>query len=149
MLWLGTSDRGLLSFDPKTQRFRAYNHNSDDPQSLSNNKVTSIQEDRHSRLWVGTKYGLNLLDRSLGTVVTIFTKNDGLPDNAIESIREDRHGYLWLGTHNGISRFDPQARSFHNYFVPDGLASNFMDPYGAGGSCQTPNDEMVFVSSAG
>ena len=140
--------RGLISFDPKTQRSRAYRHNSRDPQSLSNNKVNSIREDRRGRLWIGTKNGLNQFDPNRGSVA-IFTTSDGLPDNAIESILEDRHGYLWLGTHNGISRFDPRTKTFRNYSESDGLAGNLEDPYGPEGSCRAPDGEMIFASSTG
>ncbi len=118
------------------------------PSEPYNNKVSAIREDREGRLWIGTKNGLNLLDRSRGTF-TIFTASEGLPDNTIESILEDRHGYLWLGTHNGLSRFDPRTKTFRNYSVSDGLAGNLLDPYGPGGSCRTPNGEMVFGSSTG
>lgn len=147
-LWLGTPNRGLIRFDPKTKQLTAYRHNPDDPQSLSNDKVSAIREDRQGRLWIGTKNGLNLLDRSRGTV-KIFTQSEGLPDNTVESIQEDRRGYLWLGTHDGISRFDPQTRTFRNYFVSDGLAGNLEDPYGPEGSCETPDGGMVFGSSSG
>jgi signal transduction histidine kinase/ligand-binding sensor domain-containing protein/CheY-like chemotaxis protein len=147
MLWIA-SGQGLYQLDPKNGQFASYHHSSEDPRSLSSDKVNGIWEDRRGRLWVGTKEGLNLLDRSRGAFI-IFTKRDGLPDNAIESILEDDHGFLWLGTHNGLSRFDPQTRTFHNYFESDGLAGDLLDPYGPGGSCRTPNSQMVFGSSSG
>ena len=148
ILWLGTQNEGLERFDPRTEELRTYRHNSNDPQSLSGNRVNAIREDRQGRLWVGTENGLNLLDRNRGTF-SIFTTKDGLPNNVIKSILEDRRGYLWLGTHNGLSRFDPQMRTFRNYFESDGLASNLLGLYSAESSCQTPNGEMVFGSSNG
>ena len=118
----------LITLRPRErEQVTSYRHNSEDPQSLSNNKVNAIREDRHGRLWIGTESGLNLLDRNRGTV-TIFTTNEGLPDNVIESILEDRHGYLWLGTHNGLSRFDPQTRTFRNYSESDGAGRQFTGP---------------------
>jgi signal transduction histidine kinase/ligand-binding sensor domain-containing protein/CheY-like chemotaxis protein len=148
MLWAGTPGQGLIRFNPITEEVTTYRHNSDNPQSLSNDKVNAIREDRQGRLWIGTQNGLNLLNRSSGAA-TVLSTSDGLPDRAVESILEDRHGNLWLGTHNGISRFDPQTRTFRNYSESDGLAGNLLDPYGAGGSCLTPNGEMVFGSSTG
>jgi signal transduction histidine kinase/CheY-like chemotaxis protein len=88
------------------------------------------------------------MDRNRGTF-TVFTTREGLPDNAIKSILEDRHGYLWIGTHNGLSRFDPQTKTFRNYFESDGLVGNFLNPYGAESSWQTPDGEMAFGSSSG
>jgi ligand-binding sensor domain-containing protein len=124
----GTPSHGLIRFDSQTKRFTTYTHDNGDPRSLSNNKVNAIREDRRGRLWIGTQNGLNLLDRSRGTV-TIFTTKDGLPNKVIESILEDRHGYLWLGTHNGLSRFDPDSGTFRSYSELDGLAGNLLDPY--------------------
>ena len=99
---------GLNRFDPKTQQFTIYRHDPDNSSSLSQDNVISIREDRQGQLWVGTRYGLNLVDRSQGTF-TAFTMKDGLPDDTIEAILEDRQGYLWLATHNGLSRFHPTS----------------------------------------
>ncbi|MBV8571970.1 MAG: response regulator [Acidobacteriaceae bacterium] len=148
MLWAGTPGRGLIRFDAATHQFTSYRHNPEDAQSLSNDKITAVREDRRGRLWIGTHNGLNLIAEGGGSF-TVFTRNEGLPDNDIESILEDRHGYLWLGTHNGISRFDPDGRTFHNYSESDGLAGNLEDPYGPEGSCQTADGKMVFGSSNG
>jgi signal transduction histidine kinase/CheY-like chemotaxis protein/ligand-binding sensor domain-containing protein len=148
MLWVGTQGEGLQRFDPTTKQFTVYRHSPEDPQSLSNNRVNAIREDQQGRLWIGTDNGLDLLDRTRGTV-TIFTTSEGLPDNVIRSILEDRRGYLWLGTHNGLSRFNPQTKTFHNYSESNGLAGNFLDPYAGEGSCQNPSGEMIFGSSNG
>jgi signal transduction histidine kinase/ligand-binding sensor domain-containing protein/DNA-binding response OmpR family regulator/HPt (histidine-containing phosphotransfer) domain-containing protein len=146
ILWLG--GEGLTRFDPKTEQVTTYHPKSEDPQSLSNDKVNAIREDRQGRLWIGTENGLDLLDRNRGAF-TIFTTKDGLPNNVIKSILEDRRGYLWLGTHNGLSRFDPQTRTFRNYLESDGLAGNLLGMYSSESSCQTPNGEMIFGSSNG
>lgn len=147
-LWIGTPDRGVIRFDPRTKQATDYRHNSEDPHSLTSNKVNSILEDRHGRLWIGTREGLNLLDRSRGTFA-VFTKTQGLADNAIESILEDRHGNLWLGTHDGLSRFNPGTKALRNYFVADGIAGNLLNAYGPEGSYRAPNGEMVFGSTNG
>ena len=148
ILWAGTQDDGLDRFDPRTARFAIYRHNSDDPRSLSNNRVDAIWEDRQGRLWIGTDGGLDLMDRTRETFIA-FTTNDGLRDNSVRSILEDNRGYLWLGTHNGLARFDPRTTTFRNYSEPDGLAGNFLNPYAAEGSCKTPDGEMVFGSTSG
>jgi signal transduction histidine kinase/ligand-binding sensor domain-containing protein/CheY-like chemotaxis protein len=148
IIWNGTQDDGLQRFDPTTKQFTIYRHSPEDRQSLSNNRVNAILEDRQGRLWIGTDNGLNLLDRSRGTF-TSWNTGDGLPDNAIRSILEDGRGDLWLGTHNGLSRFDPQTKSFRNYTESNGLAGNSLNPYAAEGSCQTSDGEMVFGSTSG
>ena len=116
--------------------------------SLSHDNVIAIREDRQEQLWVGTRHGLNLFDRSRGTF-TAFTTKDGLPDDTIEAILEDGQGYLWLATHNGLSRFHPPTKTFRNYSEADGLPSNFLNPYGVEGSWQSQDGEMVFGSMNG
>ena len=148
MLWLGGQDGGLYRFDPKTERISFYRHDSRNPRTLSDDKVNAIWEDRQGTLWIGTHNGLDELDRSRGTF-TIFTTKDGLPGNAIEGILEDARGYLWLATHDGLSRFDPWKRTFRNYSESDGLSNNFLNPYGAESSVETPTGEMILGSSKG
>ena len=51
-----------------------------------------------------------------------------MPSNAIDGILEDAAGNLWLATENGLSKFDPQAKTFKNYYTDEGLAGNaFID----------------------
>ena len=128
--------------------FTPYTYHPHDPRSLSHDDVTAIREDRKERLWVGTRRGLNLFDRSRGTF-SVFTTKDGLPGDIIEAILEDDQGYLWLATHNGLSRFHPQTRTFRNYSESDGLPSNFLNPFGVEGSWRSEDGEMVFGSING
>ena len=62
VLWVGTGDRGLNRFDPKTGHFRAYGHDPGDPRSLSDNRVTALAEDSEGYLWVGTANGISRFD---------------------------------------------------------------------------------------
>ncbi len=119
-LWVG-SEGGLLRFDHQTEAFTLYEHDPDDPQSLSHNDVRGIYEDRSGRFWVGTSGGgLNRLERSTGTFER-YTDKLGLPSNIVQGIQEDAQGYLWLSTSNGLSKFDPPGVVFRNYDTGDGL----------------------------
>ena len=54
MLWIGTHDGGLHRFDPATETFTVYQHDEEDPYSLSHNDVNTIYQDREGTFWVGT-----------------------------------------------------------------------------------------------
>jgi hypothetical protein len=41
-IWIGGNDNGLTSYDPRNGRFTAYLHDPDDPQSLSENVILSL-----------------------------------------------------------------------------------------------------------
>ena len=115
-LWLSTNI-GLHKYD---RRFTYYQHDPQDPSTLSDNRVIVVMEDHSGVLWVGTAGGLNRFDRASQTFVR-YTEEDGLPHNAILGILEDQQGNLWLSTENGLSRFDPQTQVFTNYDIRDGL----------------------------
>jgi signal transduction histidine kinase/ligand-binding sensor domain-containing protein len=115
-LWLATNV-GLYKYD---RRFTYFQHDAQDPNTLSDNGVIVVMEDRSGVLWVGTAGGLNRFDRATQTFHR-YTGEDGLPHNAVLGILEDQLGNLWLSSENGISRFDPQAEVFTNYDIRDGL----------------------------
>ena len=126
-LWIGTYGGGLNKVvfsdnEGSPPTFTQYKHDPNDPNSLSNNVVNSIYEDRAGMIWLGTiAAGLNKLDRSKDT----FThyKHDpnnpnSLSNNRVMSIYEypDETGrVLWLGTYGGLNRFDRANNSFTSY----------------------------------
>jgi GAF domain-containing protein/ligand-binding sensor domain-containing protein len=139
---LGAEDRS----DPDAVQFTHYQHDPNDPQSLSHNIVFVIHEDRASTLWVGTwGGGLNRFDRASGTF-THYRVKDGLPNDVVYGILEeaappDGGGGLWLSTNYGLSRFDPQTETFRNYEAADGLQSNEFD---FGSYFKSDSGEMFF-----
>jgi signal transduction histidine kinase/ligand-binding sensor domain-containing protein len=133
ILWVGTGspfpgeytkgDGGLNKFNRQTGKFVRYMHDSDNVQSLIDNRVRAILEDSHGNFWVGTAGdGLHRMDRQKGTFerLTYDPKSPGklcrpplkndFPFSAdhITFIREDSFGSLWIGTmEGGINHFDP------------------------------------------
>ena len=60
ILWLAIDGEGLARFDPKTEQFTIYQHDPQDPQSLSSDAVMTVLEDEPGVFWVGTYgWGLN------------------------------------------------------------------------------------------
>ncbi|MTV41879.1 two-component regulator propeller domain-containing protein [Duganella radicis] len=82
-------------------------------QGLTQESVTSILQDQHGYMWLGTQAGLNRYD---GYRVTTF-KNDpanprSLQDNYVQALFEDAAGQLWVGNKGGLDRYDPLTQSF-------------------------------------
>lgn len=145
ILWLGGT-AGLNRFDPATSQFTIYGHNLADPQSVSDNTVTSVLEDHSGRMWVTTENGFNEFDRSTGKFVSYY-KKDGLPSSALSCVLEDNVGKLWIGTSNGISKFDPRTRHFQNYSTADGIPGG--DFMGWETCFKSRDGEMFFAGFSG
>jgi ligand-binding sensor domain-containing protein/signal transduction histidine kinase len=67
-------------------------------ETLPDNGVLSLFEDREQNMWVGTLDGLLRLTKS--TVRTISAA-DGLAEDNVVSVSEDPGGHLWIGTSGG------------------------------------------------
>ena len=118
-LWLG-GDSNLQHYEPETNHFTIYEHDSSDPRSLSDERVNSVYPARSGEVWVGTQNGLDKLDEKTGKFQTYYTK-DGLAGNVVSCILEDERGQLWMGTNNGLSSLDPKSLKFKTYSSADGL----------------------------
>jgi signal transduction histidine kinase/streptogramin lyase len=120
MLWIGTFDGGLNKLDRKSGIFTVYQHDPDDPTSLSSNEVRAILEDQAGILWVGTNYGgLNLFDPRTEQFIHYQHDPDdpgSLSEDRIRVLYEDRSGNLWIGTWSGgLNRLDRATGTFVHY----------------------------------
>lgn len=159
-LWIGTWN-GLNKIpastlenvfnDPASVRFERYRFQQGNPNSLSDERVISIYEDKEGNLWFGTYGGgLNMLSAEQqgtgGGKFINYTAEDGFPSNIIYRIEADDKGNLWLSTDNGLSMFNPQKKTFRNYDASDGLQGN---QFFWGASFKGKNSELYFGGTNG
>jgi ligand-binding sensor domain-containing protein/signal transduction histidine kinase len=145
LLWLG-SKSGLVRFDPSTGQLKAFLHDPQDPNSLSNDTVDSVHQDRTGAIWVGTQDGLDKMDPDKFTF-TAYTSKNGLPGNAVSCILTDDEDDLWMSTNKGLSRFNARATTFKNYSVADGLPGDDLTGWDA--CFRSSSGEMLFGGFAG
>ncbi len=109
-IWVGTQD-GLNRYDG--YEFKVFRHDSDDPTSLANNDVTALLLNDDHSLWVGTHFGLCLMDLETATFDCQqyqMGQSQSLAPNRITSLAKDAEGKLWVGTYGGgIKVIDRQA----------------------------------------
>ncbi len=112
-LWVGTWGGGLnkaVGTYGKNIKFEHYLTNPSETNSISNNIVQAIYEDRQGRFWIGTGIGLDIMDRKTGRFYSYTNDNkdpNSISDNQIQScIKEDMNGNLWIGTWNGLNKLD-------------------------------------------
>ncbi|GAB3419960.1 hybrid sensor histidine kinase/response regulator transcription factor [Niabella aquatica] len=86
------------------------------PPGLQN--VTSIAEDAHHTIWIGTQnngaYRFNPHSGSLTNSQGNSASNPGLINNNIRRIFLDKNKNLWIGTQEGISIINPSTGRFQN-----------------------------------
>lgn len=127
IIWIGTHNHGLTKFIPQSiqgveEKFRHYQHDPADPNSLSDNAVTSIFEDRQGMLWIGTwEGGLNRFDKEKN-LFKRYQHNPGDPqslgNNQVMAIYEDHLGVLWIGTYyGGLNRYNSATETFTRFPV--------------------------------
>lgn len=121
-MWFGTQD-GLNKYDGHT--FTIYRRNENDEQTLLDNYILTLFEDRAGRIWIGTnKGGLSRYEPETETF-THFLHDPNNPRslslNTITTILEDANGMLWVGTDGGgLNHFDPRTNQATRYqYSPD------------------------------
>ncbi len=147
---LGLGGNGLYHINQSTGNIKQYKHLSAEPNSLSNNSVTCLHEDRQGLFWIGTYGGgLNQLDATTGKI-TVYTKENGLLSNTVQGIESDSKDNLWLMADEGITRLNSITSTAKQFGLAHGLATSPLgvesEDYNAYLSIQN-NDGTIFFSS--
>jgi signal transduction histidine kinase/ligand-binding sensor domain-containing protein len=158
-LWIGTGwpwnnndpeqrSGGLNRYDPKTETFTRFMHDSSDPNSISNNIVRTFLEDSKGNFWVGTAgIGLQRMDRSSGKFESYaydpanpgkmsrpYLRGTGpanAPSNShVTSMIEDHYGRFWIAAYgSGLNVYDPASATERHFEIGNNtghLPSNFI-----------------------
>ncbi|WP_229205888.1 two-component regulator propeller domain-containing protein [Duganella sp. Leaf126] len=113
--WLALWDGGLLRRDPEQGddgRYHLYSANILDKNSIADNRVNALYQDRTGTLWIGHWYsGLNRVDLLNGGFER-YTQNNGvlskISNNQVRAIAGAGGDKLWLATADGLTRLDPK-----------------------------------------
>jgi signal transduction histidine kinase/ligand-binding sensor domain-containing protein/DNA-binding NarL/FixJ family response regulator len=120
--WVASS-LGLYHFDRQTERFtQQFQHDETNPDSLNDNYVVSIYQDRSGLLWVGTGTGgLNLLNfqqEQFGLNRHDPTDPNSFAPGAVTAIYEDPDGIVWVGySPRALDRWDRKT-GLVTHYVP-------------------------------
>lgn len=128
-MWFGTQD-GLNKYDGYS--ITVYKHNQQDSNSLANNFIYSLFEDKNGVLWIGTNGGgLDAFNLSTGKFTHYISKQNSknsLSNNNVRAILEDKDGILWIGTDEGLNAFDRKTKNFTRYLNnpkdPNSISNN-------------------------
>lgn len=114
-IWAGTFSGGVSAFDPRVERFTQYRHDDADTNSLAQDRVEGIAEDRGGALWFATNEGLDRLQPATGRFEHYrHSPNDpgSLAADQVRGLLVDRQGRLWVGSRDGLQRWNATTRRF-------------------------------------
>ncbi len=126
-LWVGTTGNGLSFFNPNTERFVNFRANAAAEGSLTNNDVLCVYVDDQNRLWVGTNFGLNMLELDNDLANPKFNHFFSAPSPnlfaasfSINSVFVDAQKQIWVGTNAGLYKLFLNKNNEPTYQIVDG-----------------------------
>jgi GAF domain-containing protein/ligand-binding sensor domain-containing protein len=116
-MWFGTQD-GLNRYDG--YEFKVYKHDSEDPNSLSDNYVMGCKRDQRDVMWILTRDGtLHRYEPEIGRFIRYrLALEDPFQQMGSEftTLHGDARGRLWIGTYgDGLVRYNPEEDGFTYY----------------------------------
>jgi signal transduction histidine kinase/ligand-binding sensor domain-containing protein len=120
VLWIGTSNEGLIIHNTITKETNYLSTAYPTLNNLKSNAIRGIHEDKAGIIWIATKFdGINLFDRRQNNFDHIVRKDgafDGLNDVFVMSIYEDPADNVWIGTkEGGLNKWNRKEGEFSTY----------------------------------
>lgn len=124
-MWIG-SRGGLTKYNPRKGVFTPFQHDANDPSTLSNDTITVVEADLRNELWVGTFQGLNRVDRFTNEVERIIPEDSSLSGltSHITDFLQDESGIFWIATLEGLYSYDRKSGLFFSETAGDLLSEN-------------------------
>ncbi|HKG05773.1 MAG TPA: two-component regulator propeller domain-containing protein [Pedobacter sp.] len=144
-IWVGTVRDGIFYYNPKTRKGGFYKNETDNKNSLIDNRINRILQDHEHHIWIATEAGLSRLNTKSGKFTSYSIKN-GFPSNVIYGLLEDKQNNLWISSSKGLLRFNPKTGNLKTYTKSDGLLS---DQFNYNSSYKDPEGNMYFGSVKG
>ena len=98
-VWISTYSGGLSFFDQKTTNVTHITHRINISNSLSDNNINKIIEDKRGQIWFATNNGLNCWNPVKNTWKAYY-KNKNEQAKVFLALKEDAKGNIWAGTYS-------------------------------------------------
>lgn len=126
-LWVGTWDDGLYVLDINDARepiiLDWFGREEKTTNSLIGNIIYDINEDKNGAIWIGTPYGVSVL-QNWGSANKSFNnyssapKKNSLNNNEVRGVFRDHTGIMWLATQGGgINKIKIIDQNYTTYLI--------------------------------
>jgi signal transduction histidine kinase/ligand-binding sensor domain-containing protein len=129
-LWVGTLDKGILEWDPRSRRAKSFRTEPDNPRSIPADDVRALARDSAGALWLGTAGGLCRYDvqsQSFDRLAEDSACPPGLKNEQINCLTVDPQGAFWIGARNGLWYIDRHAGTSRRYTHDPGNPETLSD----------------------
>ena len=127
VLWVGTKNDGLNSFNYQTEEWHCYKHDAKDAASIATNDITDLCPSADGNLWVSTYWkGVECLNPKTGKFSHFDTKRvKGLPDDQLWCVLDVGNGLVLAGhVRSGLSIIDTRRHTARNFRHIEGDAAS-------------------------
>ncbi|MBL7916946.1 MAG: hypothetical protein JNM96_01020, partial [Bacteroidia bacterium] len=118
-IWFCTAERGLMKFNKKTKQLISFKNNPDDPESISDDNILCMLEDKSGLIWAGTwKNGLNVFNPNsllFGHQKHESNKTSTLINNNVLSFYQHKEDEVIVATAASISLFNLNTKEFSEF----------------------------------
>ncbi|MGZ2369553.1 hybrid sensor histidine kinase/response regulator transcription factor [Ancylomarina sp. YFZ004] len=146
LIWVGTTENGVYCLK-KDEVVAHYNQAS----GLTHNVIRDITEDKNGRIWIGTFFGLSVLDPEKNLFTNYYQSDKkpyGLSHNSIYTLFRDQEGSIWIGSYfGGVNIYNSQTNIFR-YFVAE-TDQNKSINYRVVGSMIEDDDKNLWIATEG
>ena len=119
-LWVCSYGNGVYYYNSRTGVKGNFSHDPKNNNSLIDNYVNNLFEDRKKNIWFCTESGLCKYDAMSNRIIP-FTSDPVLGDNQVFKILEDNKGILWISTSKGLVSLDPETQKTKLFNTNNGL----------------------------
>jgi signal transduction histidine kinase/ligand-binding sensor domain-containing protein len=127
-MWFATLN-GLFRYDG--YNFASFKTEVNNNQSISDNWISSLFEDREGIIYVGTlDQGLNIYNNKKENFTRYKTNHgaNSLGSDKIKCIKEDSLGIIWIGTADrGFYSYNKKEKNFTSFSLPSECINNCID----------------------
>ena len=123
ILWVGTYGNGVNKANLNAKPFDYYYHDPLNINSIVDNNVRAICEDKAGNYWIGTRNkGITVVGKDHTYRHLQYSKADvkSINNDQVRKIFCDSRGAIWIGTKHGLDRFDKPGGSI-SHFELEGL----------------------------